>query len=50
MQHFGYPSPIIEGHVGHEPPRERMVVTHVVTDVGAGEQVCHVFGDARLLQ
>ena len=50
MQQFGYPSPIVEGDVGRQPPRERMVVAHVVADVGAGEEVCHVFGDARLLQ
>jgi hypothetical protein len=50
VQKSRYPSPIVEGDVGHQPPRERMVLTGVVADVGAGEKVCHVFSHGRLLQ
>jgi len=50
VKQFGYPSPIVEGDVGRQPPRERMVVVHVVADVGACEEVRHVFGHAGLLQ
>ena len=50
MQKLGYPSPVVERQIGRQPPRERMVVAYVVADVGAGEEVCHVFGDAWLLQ
>jgi hypothetical protein len=50
VQKLGYPSPVVEGEVGHQPPRERMVAAYVVADVGAGEEVCHLFGDAWLLQ
>jgi hypothetical protein len=50
VKQSGYKPPTVEGQVGRQPPRERMVVAHVVADVGAGEEVCHVFGDAGLLQ
>jgi hypothetical protein len=47
VKQFGYPSAIVEGDVGRQAPPERMVVAYGVVDVGAGEEVCHVFGDTR---
>jgi hypothetical protein len=41
---------IAQRQVWHESARQRVTVTSVVADVGAGEQVRHVFSDARLLQ
>jgi hypothetical protein len=50
MKQFADATTVTESQVWRQPPRERMVVAHVVADVGAGEEVCHVFGDAGLLQ
>jgi hypothetical protein len=47
VKQFGYPSPIVEGHIGNQPAGKGMIVAHVVADIRAGEKVCHVFGDAR---